>query len=709
MATDVFNNPSNDYVYPALSPCAGAGDDSYLQFVKDGIGVVSGSDILAKIDFSSIKIPVSAYTVESKIIGQGEVIYVPGLTKGLQKRQLGFLFPELDSDDEDLNTYFFEVDLSIGYNSSFRYYTKNIDVSANYSQNLTIVDALNIALGNLGVKVTASYDASALIFTGTVDGYDFSISNVILGIIDASENSSSPFPYQANADFYTLEASDDYDIPYANYRNGAVQGIIMKGIYPSETPETPYDKWLYINHVRNYVTIYDPIEIDNFITNIRESVTITFDPSVIFGPFLNTLSISVPDFSCVSTGIIYDPSINYIIPQGTDIDGSIIYNALIEDCSIKNSEVYYSDILNFKTTSNSILLDSSVYGSDIYDGTFFSHSEVIGSFISDSSLSYLDVSTSFIQSSWIRNSFISDSSIACVNILWNSYLAGADICYSTLSNDIIYGSNLNRVILTDSSILSGISKAVDSSFNNVYISETEIRNSDISTCEIHNSFIEDSEIYNGSLYDSSILKTIINDNTSISNSIFQNGWTNAYQLWIDSSNYIWVIDDPTLPLSDPSARIQIQESTILDVSLNNVYAEDSSIYTSYVRDSSLVNCTLYNVTVDPSTTTLINCRIVQINMTQDCSVIWDVDSSTFYTKTIKTIDVGMNGCSTPYIMSAGDYLDWVTTNDYWNKFGDMYIWTSAPDGCPDCHNLINGFYVYNAHTFDCKIEYMLFI
>ena len=110
-----------------------------------------------------------------------------------------------------------------------------------------------------------------------------------------------------------------------------------------------------------------------------------------------------------------------------------------------------------------------------------------------------------------------------------------------------------------------------------------------------------------------------------------------------------------------------------------------------------------------STITMEDCTTIQINLNQSCDVSWGYDSSTFYQKSVKTIDVGMNGCSSDTVMSAGDYLDWITTNDYWNKFGDMYIWTTAPDGCSACNNLIDGFYVYNPHAFDIKIEYMLFV
>ncbi|HRT03454.1 MAG TPA: hypothetical protein P5513_05900 [Candidatus Diapherotrites archaeon] len=709
MAIDVFNNPTNDYVYPALSPCSGVPDSASLKFIKDGIGIISGKNILEKIDFSNISIPVNSYSTESKIIKPGEIIYIPGLTKGIQKRRQGFLLPYLVSDNYTLNPYFFQIDLSINYYKNFRFYNKSIDVSANYQQNLSIIDSLNIEFGNLGIDITVSIDSSALIFNGNLDGFDFSISNVILGIIDASMNSSSPFPKGANSDSYILEESNDYNIPYSKYLNGAMQGILMKSTYPPGSYSSIYDRWLYINHSSNYVTLYLPIEIDNFIKNIRKDINISFDPSIIFGPFLYEIPINIPDFICVSTGTIYDPSIFYIIPQDSYIDGSIIYNTYIEDCSVINSEIYYSDILNFKITSNSILLDSSVYGSNIYDTTSFSRSNVIGSFISDSSMFFIDVSSPFIQSSWIKNSIIYDTSLTCVDIYENSYIEKSDISNSTLNNIVIRESNLNKVLLNDSSIESGITKIIDSSISRSYINDSELNNVDVSLCEISNSFIENSTILNSSFYDSSILNSILNDDISIYNSVIQNSWTNAYKLWVDPSEYIWIIEDYTLSLADPSSRVKIENSSILDVSLYNVYVKDSSIYTSYISDSSLINCTLYNVKIDPSTTTLENCKTVQINMSIDCSVEFDIDSSIYYEKYIKKLDVGLNGSSAETIMSAGDYLDWINTNDLWKKFGDMYIWTSAPDLYTGTNNLINGFYVYNPHDFEVKIEYMLFV
>ena len=62
-------------------------------------------------------------------------------------------------------------------------------------------------------------------------------------------------------------------------------------------------------------------------------------------------------------------------------------------------------------------------------------------------------------------------------------------------------------------------------------------------------------------------------------------------------------------------------------------------------------------------------------------------------------------------MSAGDYLEYITANNYWNKIGSFYLIASAPDTESDdsVSNLINGFYLYNPHDFPIKVEYMVFV
>jgi uncharacterized protein YjbI with pentapeptide repeats len=1060
--TDLFNNPSNDYVNPGLSPCAGASDDAYFGIGDGNAEITSGSDILAKLDFSDIQIPVSAYSTETKILEEGEVVYIPGLTKGLQKRKQVFFMPNLVSTDEDLNPYFLTVDLSLSYYKNFKYVQVAIDASANYGQNISLEDALNIALD--GISVTATYDPSTLSFTGTVDGFDFTVSNVILGVIDASQNVDSPFPNEANAETYGLVEDPDSEVCYAKYPNGASQGIVMKGIYPSSTPMTPYDHWLYINHVSDYVTFYEPIEIDNYVADVSSYLRVGYDPSTYFGkvePSLN-LDFDIPDsssnlydvslLSFVVSDVSTDPtdaSISYdtstFVIDGSTIEWKEIYDCSISNSVISNSNIYDSSIgsstldttyiLGYIVEDSSILNSSIVntpiancyinpskiencdvststivsstlqWGSVLYSliqdssfkdltvsnlappilsksydfngslgdcqvepstwadnynagflildgsgylkpqftspenftisievlmGSWASGDRVIFSlqdtstvsfdngptvFVEDNgdlkvrvkysgntissgllgniddssvhflSLTYLDnsgswelylddmsspvwtgsgyvaeieglpfnsigalygettpnfafvgeirnfsvyenvlnpeqleelknsglvsytdasISGSYFQGSIIeyvniQGSYAKDSSISKSNVydseLYDvnvdstyierssvsgdsstSYLDNVDLSDSSISNAWITDSSVNTSYIKDSSV-SGVEGdnnifdtcSVDdaslsstdilaSSLTSIWGRDLYVNRSDVSTSilydistnysyfydgTIYNSYLEDSSIYSSVLSevftegivigqsevsnslmketffgeaeisDSSIFGgSIINNDSSISNSFIDNSWTNVYRLTVNASlglyQYVTIEEDPSLNLD----RIFIKESEIWDSSINTATLTDCSIYRCNLgSDVSLYGCTIYNTVLDPSNYVdgFDTNRIVMVDPSIQNIVEITYDSSTFYKKYRKKLDVGMNGCSTSNTMSAGDYLEWVTDNNYWNKFGDMYIWTSAPDGCSSCRNLIDGFYLYNPHTFNVKVEYMLFI
>jgi len=507
--TDVFNNPANNYVNPSLSPCVGAGDDSYLEFLpNDTIGVVQGGNTLASISFSDIKIPVSAYSSQKKVLEPGEVAFISGLTKGLSYRSQSFILPFFDTSSADLEPYFMTVDLSIGFYKNFGYKVYNLEASANYANNVSIVDALNIAFSNILAKVTSTYDPSDLTFIGSQAGWDFNISNAELTLISASENISSPFPSPL---FFELEEDLTKMVLYAKYPNSAMQGIILKATYPSE--ESSYSKWFQINHVPDIATIYEPIQVDNFITNLQKTATITFDPSITFGPFITSF-----------------------------VDASI--------------------------------------GIDVSDGS-------------------------------------------------QSYVLAVDSSFATydLADSSLYNSRLN-------------------------LSSTAIR------------------------------------------TIIENSYVNK--------------DYPLLPYGDPASRVEIALSLINDCSVYNALISDTSIFKTLLMDVSLFNCTLYNCTYDSSLVELSNCTIIRINESIDCSLSYDLDSSTYYQPVIKTIEVGMSGCSTSTAMSAGDYLEWITENDAWEKVGDMYIWTSAPDA-DDTRNLIPGFYVFNPQLFNIQLEYLTFV
>jgi hypothetical protein len=265
MSVDLFNNTSNDYISPNFQPCAGSGSQETLKFLDNGqVGIVSGTNIVSYIDFSSISIDIEGYNKEIKTLQSGEVVYIPGLTKGLLNKQIAFTIPDLSSNDLTLSPYFMILDFSINYYKNFRYTNTNIDTSSNYSQNITITNAVNLSLSSNNVSVSMSYDPSYFAFGGSVEGYDFAISNVVLTLIDASENSSSPFYADVSDGIryprtFTLTDISTMEIPYARYPNGGEQGVLLKLTYPTSSSLTiaDTDKWLYLNHVRNEITTWE--------------------------------------------------------------------------------------------------------------------------------------------------------------------------------------------------------------------------------------------------------------------------------------------------------------------------------------------------------------------------------------------------------------------------------------------------------------------
>ncbi len=514
---DLFNNPSNDYIYPGLSPCPNVADDQYLAWTKNGLAIIKGSQEIATLDFSDLAIPIASFNKQQLILEGGAVAFIPGLTKGLCYRQQGFLFPSLTSTDEDLNPYFFKIDLSINYYKNFSFVYSNIDVSSDYGQNISIEDALSISLSEAGIKVTASYDPSIITFSGTQEGYEFNISNVFLTIIDTSQNVYSPFANGANAPSYDLVEDPSADIPFAKYPNTAMQGIALKGIYPIDSDIMEEDKWVYLNHVSDYVITYDQVSV-NYDSDVSVGSIIEYDLSTYLGVYP---VISMGDVS---------------------ISGMTIDSCILSDTSIKNSIITDSSIVN------SFVLDSSVY-------------------------------TSYLEDISIGNSLIVECPI------------------------------VNSRIIT-----------------------SIINNPDIS---INQSVIWDTSIYSGVIYDSSIFRT-------------------------------------------------------------------------YLEDVSLLGCTLYNCSYDASVDISGN-RELLVDASIGCIYEIIADTSIFYLKHRKRLEVGMSGCSVGEIISAGDYLNMITINDLWKKVGEMYIWTSTSDLDCTTRNLIDGFYVFNPHDFTLKLEYLVFV
>lgn len=779
--SDVFSNLSNDYIYPALSPCPNVADNQYLVWTEEGLAIIKGSQEIAIMEFDDLQIPVNSFNKQQITLGAGEITFIPGLAKGLCNRSQSFTMPSLDSSSLSLNQYFFKVDLSVNYYKNFSYTYSNIDSSGNYSENISIDDDLSLKFNNSGIKITASYDPSILTFTGNQKGYDFVVSNVKLTIIDASENSNSPFAQYANASTYELEEDVSLKIDYAKYPNTAMQGIILRGIYPSEYNDIilcDEDKWFYLNHVSDYVTTCDPMDV-SYNTDVSVGLIIEFDSSIFIGTQPNvSLDVSLNDASCyiytADTSIsITDASTTYNTSTYI-IDSSTVTWRNIFDCSISDSSI-----------SDSNIYDSSIFGSFINDsyilGIIISDSSITGTYVSDSS----SLNNLYINQSNLQNSTIVDASTIASSTILQSVIVGESssriISAPTLSdssiinyiinsgtaiNSYFKSSSISNIdsstsIFDDSSIwnseiyLSEILCSIikDSSISQSFIANSDVSGGDILDVSVYDSMLIDTSIYQGQFQDSSIYESIIskietnnisitdsnirnsilgntifsgttindvsiindsiiNNDSSISNSYMANIWTNSYVLIVNPSTgeKIYVTGDDTLSLDASFNRVNIYNSIIWDGSLNNAIIYDSSLYNCWFQDTSLIRCTTYNCDYDVSVYADPSTRDILVDPSISCAYEITSDSSTFYLKHKKKLEIGMSGCSVDDLLSAGDYLNLITKNNMWKKIGDMYIWTSAPDpnNCTE-KNLIDGFYAYNPHTFSVQVEYMVFV
>jgi len=431
MAIDLFNNPSNDYIYPGLSPCPGVGDDQYLVWTENGLAIIKGSDVISEIGFSDLQVPVNSFSKQQLILGSGEVVFIPGLTKGLCNKALGFFLPSLDSSDLDLNSYFLGIDFSINYYKNFSYTSTHIDVSANYEQNLGIADALNIKFDELGIKVSSSYDPSILCFAGTTAGYEYFITNATLRVYDTSEAYGSPFPIGGNAQTYDLIEDPSAYIPAFKYPNTAMQGIALKGIYPNEQAEC--DKWFYLHHVTDYVIVFDPYNV-NYDTEVSTNLALSYPVKY---PGIPTIA----DY--LTTVDLYGITIDGSDMADVSIANSIITNSNIEtsnirDCSIDLCNLTEVYVANTEIEQSSIDL-GELTNSIVNNGSSVQNSILINSWIN---VYKLVVNPSSGEIIWVTD----DASF--VNVVVN----GGEIWDSSINNATLYDVSLYNCWIEDSSV-----------------------------------------------------------------------------------------------------------------------------------------------------------------------------------------------------------------------------------------------------------------
>ena len=718
---DLFQNPSNQYIDPGLAPCAGGSDTFAFEFFpKKEVGIISGAEIIQSIDLSDISIPVTGWIEEKKTLVSGEVIYVPGLEKGLLNRTQAYYIPagawQPTGTTVDVK-YFYSVDISINYYYNFRYYDINIEASSNYGENIDIDNAISTAFAAANITASCTYDPSYFSFVGNTAGWDYDVTNIVLNVIDQRDSSTSPFQAvmidgEYSARTYDLVEDTDSELPSAKYPNGAMLGYVIKPVYPSTAGAN--DRWVYTNNVESPFIIYETTSL-SAIDNASLYESLDYDASLVW-PKLIDASIDTTELRDVSIG---DVSIGVWNADASTLYGdSSIYNMIVDASSIVNSYIFDSSIIDssisnsfVRNTDVSSALPVTIQDSSIILSYIKGNVTITSSRIQDSSI--IDVSTNFgnvISGTTFKNVDIDVSGGNISNSLLKgnnkSFLMGDPLNYITVSDSSIQTysvkyTNFNDSIISDSSLfLCDVSLSIigDASLFQVNIWDSSIVNCYVLDSSLNHVFVDSSDgtyISRSTVINSAVSNVILNNDTSVWDSSIYNSWTNMYGIYDQ-----WVADLG-------STIVFIHNSEIMDTSINNTWIYDSSIWVSDVEDSSLIRCTIYNSVID-SNTTITNCRNITVNASWDASILSNTTTNTYYQRKSKKIDVGRSGAGTSTILSAAEYLDYINTENRWNKVGPFAAQISADD--PDTSsvkNLIGGFYVFNPHEFSVQVEYML--
>jgi hypothetical protein len=363
MYQDLFNNISNDYIFPDLPPCPdsnGPGNDVFKFLPGNQVGVVSGSTILGAMNLGDIMLNVDSWTIQTKILQPGEVTYIAGLTKGISFGTQNFL---LNTDPSiTYNNSFMTVDMSINYYTNFRYVSTYVHASSDYNNGISLDSALNILFGNNGINIEATYNAdnNTLSFSSNLAGYYFDITRVNASTWD-TPNPSDGTIYHGGI----LLDDPSTDLPAYKYPNGAMLGYVLKITYPNGILLS--ERFVEINHVTNDLTYFTPVDV-----SILNSFA-TWDPCTLF--------VKVPDVSILFYGaswtdvsLFKDASGLVAVDVSVFISdaswGNIIYPTISVDAS---SFIYPSFVVNasyYDASLNlidvSVLVKDAAYNANIY-------------------------------------------------------------------------------------------------------------------------------------------------------------------------------------------------------------------------------------------------------------------------------------------------------------------------------------------------------
>jgi len=261
---DLFNNGSNDYIYPDVGPCAGNSDSYIFEFLpKELAGVVSGNSEISTMDFSDLKQPVTGWNQQTRLLQPGEVMFVQGLTKGISTKTQYYPIDGSVSFYNYNDPMYMSADISINYYLGFKYYENDIRVTADEVAGINIADAMNIAFGAKGIGVYANWDPSKFTFSGTQAGYEFDVTALDVSLWNPDVSTAG------NALYEDVTSQ----IPSSKYPNSAMLGYVLKVTYPTTSYPQSYSdgvlvsgqtyiddsqKYVKLNHAPTYLTFYEP-------------------------------------------------------------------------------------------------------------------------------------------------------------------------------------------------------------------------------------------------------------------------------------------------------------------------------------------------------------------------------------------------------------------------------------------------------------------
>jgi len=245
--SDLFNNISNDYVYPDLAACSGTSDFTVFEFLPGKqTGIISGSQIVSAMNLSDISQEVTAWVQQAQYLNQGEVVFIPGLTKGISHRTQ--VFPIIG--DVIYNTpndkMYMSIDISINYYKNFKYHQTSITAQADKALGIDLKSAVNLVLFDSGIDVKLDHKPEEFIFTGNFPGYDFEITDIYVERFVPDTSVVSAY----------LDENLDRRIPAQKYPNSGMLGYLLKVTYPPNILQDEL-KYVQLSHVPTKLVYYE--------------------------------------------------------------------------------------------------------------------------------------------------------------------------------------------------------------------------------------------------------------------------------------------------------------------------------------------------------------------------------------------------------------------------------------------------------------------